>query len=114
MVLRKEVIMAISIRYLSNINGIPRLESNSVTVNSENVVYSFTNPGIRFSTEYNGLILLKFNQVIPTGTTTTLPILINNQSVMTHGNTALTVGDFKGIGIYLAYYDSTNKVLQLI
>ena len=63
--------MAINIRYLSNINGIPRLESNSVSVNTENVVFAFTNPGTRFNNEFNGLVLLKFNQVIPTGTTGT-------------------------------------------
>lgn len=114
MVLRKEVVMAISIRYLSNINGIPRLESNSVNVNSTNVTFAFTNPGVRFNTEYNGLILLKFNQSIPTGTTDTLPIMINNQAVTTYNNAALTVANFKGTGIYLAYYDSSTKVLQII
>lgn len=106
--------MAISIRYLSNINGIPRLESNGVTVNTANVVFAFTNPGIRFNTEYNGLVLLKFNQTIPTGTTGTLPVLINNQAVTTYNNAALTVTDFKGAGIYLAYYDSSTRVLQII
>ena len=114
MVLRKEVTMAISIRYLSNINGIPRLESNSVSVNTTNVVFAFTNPGVRFNTEHNGLVLLKFNQTIPTGTTDTLPILINNQAVTTYNNAALTVANFKGSGIYLAYYDSSTRVLQTI
>lgn len=114
MVLRKEVTMAINIRYLSNINGIPRLESNSVSVNTANVVFTFTNPGTRFNNEFNGLVLLKFNQVIPTGTTGTLPILINNQAITTYNGAALTVTAFKGTGIYLAYYDSGSKTLQII
>ena len=106
--------MAITIRYLSNMNGIPRLESNSVSVNTANVVFTFTNPGPRFINEYNGLVLLKFNQIIPTGTTGTLPILINNQEIITYNSTVLTVTNFKGTGMYLAYYDSGNKTLQII
>lgn len=98
-------------RFISNPNGIFRIETNSVTVNTANVVFSTNNiSNVRFS----GLILIKFDQVIPTGTTTTLPLLINNQPITTYDGTALTVADYKGTGIYLAYYDANSKVLQLI
>lgn len=98
-------------RFISNPNGIFRIETNNVSVNTTNVIFSTNNvSNVRFS----GLILIKFDQVIPTGTTTTLPLLINNQPITTYDGTALTVADYKGTGIYLAYYDANSKVLQLI
>lgn len=101
-------------RYISNANGIPRFESNSVTVNTTNVVYSFTDAGTNFNNNFNGLVLIKFNQSIPTDTTTSLPILINSTSLTTYGGTEVTVADFKGTGIYLMYYDSNSRTLQIV
>lgn len=101
-------------RYISNPNGIPRFESNSVTVNTANVVYAFTDAGTNFNNTFNGLVLIKFNQVIPTDTTTSLPILINSIPLTTYGGTEVTVADFKGTGIYLVYYDSNSRTLQMI
>lgn len=104
----------ITSRYVSNPNGIPRFESNSVNVSTTNVVFAFTSAGSLFNNNFNGLVLIKFNQVIPTDTTTTLPILINTIPLMKYSNTEATVADFKGTGIYLAYYDSSSKTLQLL
>lgn len=101
-------------RYISNVNGIPRFESNSVTVNTANVVYSFTDAGTNFNNNFNGLVLIKFNQSLPTDTTTSLPILINSTSLTTYGGTEVTVADFKGTGIYLMYYDSNSRTLQIV
>ncbi len=101
-------------RYISNPNGIPRFESNSVSVNTTNVVYSFTDAGTIFNNNFNGLVLIKFNQSIPTGTTTTLPILVNNTALTTYNSTEVTVTDFKGAGIYLVYYDGNSKTLQIV
>lgn len=98
-------------RYISNLNGIPRFESNSVTVNTSNVVYSFTDAGTNFNNNFNGLVLIKLNQVIPSDTTTTLPILINNTTLLKYGSTNATVADLKGTGIYLMYYESNSKTL---
>lgn len=101
-------------RYISNPNGIPRFESNSVNVNTSNVVYSFTDAGTNFNNNFNGLVLVKFNQSIPSGTTTSLPILINSTPLMNYGGVELTVADFKGTGIYIVYYDSNSKTLQMV
>ena len=101
-------------RYLSNQNGIPRFESNSVSVNTSNVVFSFTDAGTYFNDNFCGLVLIKVNQSIPTNTTDTLPILINNIILTTYGGEAVTVSKFKGIGIYLGYYDGKTKSLQII
>lgn len=101
-------------RYISNANGIPRFESNSVIVNTANVVFAFTDAGTNFNNNFNGLVLIKFNQTIPTGTTTSLPILINSTPLTTYGGTEVTVADFKGTGIYLVYYDSNSRALQIV
>lgn len=101
-------------RYISNYKGIPRFESNSVTVGTSNVVFAFTDAGTNFNNTFNGLVLIKFNQAIPTGTTTTLPIYINSTPLTTYGDTELTVANFKGTGIYLVYYDSNSRTLQML
>ena len=101
-------------RYISNPNGIPRFESNSVTVGTASVVFAFTDAGTNFNNNFNGLVLIKFAQSIPTGTTTTLPILVNSTPLTTYNGVELTVADFKGTGIYLVYYDSNSRTLQLI
>lgn len=113
MVLRKEVSMFIS-RYLSNPNGIPRFESNSVSVNTSNVVFSFTDAGSQFNDNFCGLVLIKVNQSIPSSTTDTLPIFINTTALTTYGGDSVTVSDFKGTGIYLGYYEGKTKSLQII
>lgn len=113
MVLRREVSMIIN-RYLSNPNGIPRFESNSINVNTSNVVFSFTDAGTYFNDNFCGLVLIKINQSIPSSTTDTLPILINTTSLTTYNNEEITVSDFKGTGIYLGYYDGKAKSLQII
>lgn len=101
-------------RYISNPNGIPRFESNSVTVGTASVVFAFTDAGTNFNNNFNGLVLIKFNQSIPSDTTTTLPIVINSTPLMKYGGSAATVADFKGTGIYLVYYESNSKTLQII
>lgn len=101
-------------RYLSNPNGIPRFESNSVSVNTSNVVFSFTDAGTYFNDNFCGLVLIKVNQSIPSGTTDTLPILINSTALTTYDSETVTVSEFKGTGIYLGYYDGKTKSLQII
>lgn len=101
------------LRYISNQGGIPRFESNAVNIGTSNVSFSLSDAGSNFTNNFNGLILIKFNQSIASGTTTTLPIVVNNTiPVTTYGGANLTVADFKGTGIYLAYY--SDKSLQLL
>lgn len=100
-------------RYISNVGGIPRFESNGINVGTTNVSFSLTNAGNYFNNNFNGLILIKFDQSIPSGTTTSLPIVINNSTpIITYDSAAVTVADWKGSGIYLAYYDT--KSIQII
>jgi hypothetical protein len=100
---------------MSNINGIPRIESASVSVDTANVSFAL-NARLSFA-RFNGLILLKLNQLIPTGTAATLPIVVtsaNGNVPLTKVNGAATVADITGIGVYLTYYDNVTNTLQLV
>ena len=101
-----------------NRNGIPAIRSNSVTVTTTAVEFNFNNhPNI--GSPFRGLIIVNLNQEIPSGTTTTLPIIFtsNNgadQNLVGLGGTAITVADIKGTGIYLVWFESQTNTLQLI
>lgn len=105
--------------YLANRGGIPRIESASVTVNgTTDVRFSFS-ADVRFSNRYSGLVLVRLNQAIPTGTTATLPIAFVSpngpvQAVTRYNGDAVTVADLAGTGIYLAYYEAATTTLQLL
>lgn len=102
---------------LANRQGIPRLETTGVTVGTADVRFSFNNHPFLFR-NFNGLILVKISQVIPTGTTATLPVLFDTngrvKNVTKIGGTNVLVSDITGTGIYLAYYESNSDTLQLL
>lgn len=102
---------------LANRQGIPRLETTGVTVSTTDVKFSFNNHPFLFR-NFNGLILVKISQVIPTGTTETLPIVFDtngrSKNVTKIGGTNVLVSDITGTGIYLAYYESDSDSLQLL
>lgn len=102
--------------YMSNINGIPRIESNSVNVGTASVVFSL-NARLSFA-RFNGLVLIKLNQEIPTGTTATLPIVVTSVNgdvpLVKAGGDAVTVADIAGTGVYLLYYDNAANTLQVM
>lgn len=104
----------LSSRYISNPTGIFRIETNGVSVNTANVVFKTNSMNTNLANTFSGLILLRFDQSIPSGTTDTLPIYINGQAVTTYNDTVLTVANFGGTGIYLAYYDANKKTLQIV
>lgn len=102
---------------LANSQGIPRLQANSVTVNTSEVRFSFQNH--RFlNAPFVGLILLAKLLSIPTGTTATLPVVFatngNNQAAINYETGApLTVADVARAGIFLAIYDSEDGALYV-
>ena len=100
----------------ANINGIPCLEVRRIVVGIDAVDFQFrpdfdNNP-------FRGLLLINVPEVIPTGTTTTLPITFTmagrTQNITVAGGANLTVADFDGVGIYVVYYDRIANTLQLI
>lgn len=102
---------------LVNRNGIATLDSTGVSVSTTAVTFNLRTP-FSPNVPYRGLVLVRLNDEIPEGTTTTLPIVFSmggfEQNVTTYGNTNLTVADVPGTGIYLLYYNRYSNILQLV
>ena len=98
----------------ANRNGIPMLESTSVTTDSTNVIISLPNRAFRFLNG-TGLILFRLNTEI---TNTSLPILFSSneftQPLTIVGGEAATGTNLSAIGVYLIYYDKNANLMQLI
>lgn len=98
-----------------NKRGIPTVESVSVSVGTDNVVFSFA-PHSFANIWGRGLVLINLAQAIPTDTTGTLPIVFETngiqQNVIANGGGNVTVADFTGVGVYLFYYDKASNTLQ--
>lgn len=98
--------------------AIARVESTGVTVNgTTNVQFSFRSHP-RINAPYNGIVIVRLGQAIPSGTTTTLPIVFNSGNgaitVTKKNDLPLTVADISGTGIYLFYYNSETGVVQKV
>jgi hypothetical protein len=100
----------------TNINGIPTIKTQTVTVSDTAVTFKFA-PDFD-GRPFRGLILVYISEAIPTGTTTTLPIQFSmagtTSNVTVAGGATVTVADLPGVGIYLVYFDRWADTLQLI
>ena len=100
-----------------NRNGIPMLETSQVTVTAENVALTLPNHAFRLLND-KGLVLIRLNQSIPTGTTGTLPIVFSSndftQPLTNVGGEAVTVAQFTESGVYLVYYSKESNLMQLL
>lgn len=101
-----------------NVNGIPALSSLAVNVSTTQVAFDFNNHR-NVGSPYRGLLIIRLAQAIPTGTTTTLPIVFTsgggNAITLTGFNgDAVTSADLPGTGIYLVWYESQTGTLQLL
>ena len=68
---------------------------------------------------FRGLLVINLAQMIPTGTTATLPIVFTSgggsvANLTTFNGDPVTVADIPGTGIYLAWYESQTDSLQLL
>lgn len=104
--------------FMANRGGIPRVKSESVTVTATEVRFNFTSDA-RFARNFSGFVAVWLAQAIPSGTTGTLPVVFSstassNQAVTTFDDTAVTVNNISGTGIYLAYYEASTGTLQLL
>lgn len=100
-----------------NVNGIPTLSSNSVTVGTTQVAFDFNNHR-NVGRPFRGLIIIRLAQAIPAGTTTTLPIVFtsdggNTQALTKENGEAVTVADIPGTGIYILWFESQTNTLQV-
>ncbi len=91
--------------------GIPCINSTGVAVSTANVTYSFDNSR---EIPFAGLVLVRLQQVVPTGTTATLPVLFGNVPLTGYNGEPIRVENLSGTGIYLVYYNSRSKLLQLM
>ena len=103
-----------------NVNqfGIPTISSNAVSVGTTQVAFDFNNhPTV--GEPFRGLVIVRLNQAISTGTTTTLPIVFTSDGANTvdligFNGDAVTVADIPGTGIYLVFVDSQSNSVQLL
>lgn len=101
-----------------NVNGIPTLRSNSVNVTTTDVRFDFNNHR-NVGRPFRGLLIIDLAQVIPTGTTATLPIVFTsggsaNQELLGYNGDPITVADITGTGVHLVWFESQSNTLQLI
>ena len=101
-----------------NQSGIPALRSLSVTVGTNDVRFDFNNHR-NVGRPFRGLLIIQLAQNIPTGTTTTLPIVFTSgggsvAELTTFNGNPVTVADISGTGVYLAWYESQTDSLQLL
>lgn len=100
-----------------NQSGIPTLRSLSVTVSTTAVSFDFNNHR-NVGRPFRGLLIVNLAQAIPTGTTTTLPIVFtsggdNAQALTKENGEPVTVADIPGTGIYILWFESQTDTLQV-
>lgn len=100
-----------------NVNGIPTLSSNSVSVGTTQVAFDFNNHR-NVGSPFRGLIIIRLAQAIPTGTTGTLPIVFtsdggNTQALTKENGEPVTVADIPGTGVYILWFESQTNTLQV-
>lgn len=101
-----------------NRGGIPTISSVEVTVTTTNVQFDFQNhPTV--GGPFRGILVVRLNQAIPTGTTATLPIVFttgggNLQGLTGFSGAEITVADIPGTGVYLVWFESQTNTLQLL
>lgn len=100
-----------------NRNGSAAVASQAVTVNANNVVFTFRNHAF-VNANYRGTVFVNLRQSIPSGTTTTLPILFETngttQAITKFNGGPLTVADVAGTGVYQFWFERDTNTLQLM
>ena len=100
-----------------NRRGSAAIGSTGVSVGTSGVVFSFRNHAF-LNANYRGTVFVNLRQAIPTGTTTTLPILFETngvtQAVTKFGGAALTVADVAGTGVYQLWFERDTNPLPLL
>lgn len=103
-------------RYV-NRKGTVYIKTTKVTVNDDNVVYSFPNHSF-LGTWYQGMVFVDIEQQVPTGTSSMLPVLFETngvtQTVTKAGGDDYEVADISGTGVYMFWFDKATNTLQLI
>lgn len=101
-----------------NVNGIPALRSNAVSVSATEVRFDF-NSHRNVGRPFVGIVVVQLAQAIPDGTTTTLPVVFttdggNAANLTTYNGENVTVADIAGTGIYLVWVNTQTGDVQLL
>lgn len=108
------------LRINTNVNGIPSISSKAVSVNTAGDVVSFDfNNHPNVGSPFRGLIIVRLNQAVPTGTADTAEVVFttdggSNTPAFSYNNEPLTLANLRGTGIYLFWYESQTRYLQLL
>lgn len=107
-------------RINANVNGIPTISSQSVSVNTagDTVSFDFLNHA-NVGSPYRGLLIVRLTQAVPTGTADTAEVVFttdggSNTPAYGYDNEPLTVANLRGTGIYLFWYEGQTRYLQLL
>lgn len=100
-----------------NRRGSAAVGSTGVAVSTTGVTFSFRNHAF-VNANYRGTVFVNLLQVVPTGATTTLPILFETngvtQAVTKYNGEALTVADLPGTGVYQFWFERDTNTLQIM
>ena len=101
-----------------NFNGIPCIESRSITESTAAVTFNF-NPSPAVNSRFSGIIAVRISEQAATSADA-LPVFFNvpsiagsNIAVTTFGSTPVN-GVEMTEGIHLVFYDRENGILQLL
>lgn len=102
-----------NINVTTNVNGIPYLFSNGVSVTTESVDFSL---GFRRIPKV-GKVVIRIANAIPEGTTGTLPVNFTlngtTRTLTFFGGESVTAADLAGTGVIEVWYDWFNGIFQL-
>ena len=97
----------------TNVNGIPYLATNGISVSAESVDFSL---GFRRIPKI-GKVVIRITSAIPDGTTGTLPVQFtlngSTRPLTFFGGDAVTAADLVGAGVIEVWYDWFNGIFQL-
>lgn len=100
----------------SNRNGIPLVESRTVTSDGTNAIITIGN-NVFARLADRGIILLRVTTPIPTAAAA-LPIVVSSNGesrpLTLAGGATATAAEITGIGVYQIFYSKRENVLQLM
>ena len=103
-----------NVNVTTNINGVPYLSTNGITVGDASVDFSL---GFRRIPKV-GWVVIRIAAAIPDGTTGTLPVRFtlngNTRNLTFFGGANVTAADLVGAGVIEVWYDWFNGIFQLI
>lgn len=103
-----------NVNVTTNINGIPYLTTNGISVSTESVDFAL---GFRRIPKISDVVI-RITNPIPEGTTGTLPVRFtlngNTRELTFFGGNPVTAADLAGTGVIEVWYDWFNGIFQLV